>query len=169
MTDVDAAVQSMAYIAALEKKLAARKAEIKASLLGPNKRRTEHAVDDQGDELAKVIVKWLNANPDPTFSIEDESQVLAWAVEQFGEGSIDVDPRLSAQGRSDLKAAVKRAWAAGQLIPGVKISDPAEKVLSVSVTPVPDIADRVQAMVDRGALSLVDLLAIEPARPEAAA
>lgn len=166
MTEVEAAVQRLAAYAAAKKILTAAEAADKDYLLAQKRRRTEYAIDDNGDEIATVSVKWLNADAQDSVRIDDESVVLPWLLEQFGDKTVETVTRVTEQGRaSAVDFALREFQKSGELLPGMTVVPAAEKKLSVSVTPVKDIVDRVQGMVNRGVLSVADVLALEPAKP----
>lgn len=150
MTTVDDAVQNLAYVAAAKKLLADFEDRNKQVLIAANKRRTEHAAD--GDtELAQVVVKDTGQ---VSVSI-DEAETLPWAVAEFGDTAIETVTRLTLQGRASVLKAAKD----GTPIPGVTVT-PAQRRLTVAVTPAKNIVTLVQDMASRGVLDLRDVLQI---------
>lgn len=141
-------VRDLAVVTACEQLLAKRKAELKAQFGAV--RTTVYANTVPGDVLSDELGRVTVPKPrQPSPTIVDESQAIAWAVEKFGEGSVTV--RLSDQGRADVIAAAKK----GADVPGVEIPNP--RPSSPAFTPAKNVVELVHQMFAAGSLTAADL------------
>lgn len=155
MNALERVVQDLALITATEQKLAAVKAERKATLAQELSRGTVYAYDglgtDEENQLGYATVP-KPTQPKPVVSIDDEAVVIPWALEQFGDGVITT--RLTEQGRSSVVEAAK----AGVEVPGVSVTVPEKRPGTPRFVPSKRVAELVQSMVDRGELDVRTVL-----------
>jgi len=155
MNALEHVVTDLALITATEQKLAAVKAERKAALAAELSRGTVYAYDglgtDEDNQLGYATVP-KPTQPKPVVSIDDESVVIPWAVEEFGDGVITT--RLTEQGRTSIMEAAK----AGTQIPGVTVTVPEKRPGTPRFVPSKRVAELVQGMVDRGVLDVRTVL-----------
>lgn len=149
MTDnMQVVVRDLAVIAACRTILDTRERELKSQF--GDVRTTIYANTIPGDVMSPELGRVTVPKPrQPAPMIVDEDLAVAFAVEQFGEGSMRV--RLSEQGRSDVIAAAKK----GVAVPGVEI--PAPRPSSPSFTPAKNVLDLVKSMVAAGQITPADL------------
>lgn len=163
--EIEQSVQRLAYIAALKKHLNTLESQERSVLLDAKKRRSEYPTDDYGNEIASVVVKYVDSEPKPGVSIDDEAQVLPWLLDVYGEKEFNalISTGLTAAGRAEVTAYARKQYAKNGSVdlPGMTVTDPPAKKLTVAVTPQKNIVDLVQGMVRRGAINFNDLLSIE--------
>lgn len=153
MSDVEQIVKNLATITAVEKILTDAKKAAKDALQAQLSRGTVYAYSGD-DELGYASVP-KPSQPKPQVVVEDEAQMLAWMVDEFGDGIIETRVQLTEQGRKSLELrAVK------ETIPGVAVTIPEPRPASPRFTPSKNVVALVQGMVQRGELSVTHLLEI---------
>lgn len=153
MSDVEQIVKDLAAITAVKKILADAEKERKAALQEQLQRGTVYAFTGE-QELGYASVP-KPSQPKPVVSVEDESQMLAWMVDEFGDSAVETVVRLTEQGRKSLEACALKGD-----IPGVAVTVPEPRPATPRFVPAKDVVELVRGMVQRGELSFTTLLEI---------
>lgn len=154
MSDVEQIVKDLAAITAAKKILADAEKERKAALQEQLSRGTVYAFT--GDQELGYASVPKPSQPKAVVEIVDESEALAWMVEEFGDGAVETVVRLTEQGRKSLEMC---ALTNGP-VPGVTVTVPEPRPATPRFVPAKNVVELVQGMAQRGEFSFTSLLEI---------
>lgn len=147
----------IAVAAEYKKIAAAAESREKATFVAANPIGIKTPLRDHNNELIGSVQIPESTTRKPSPRIEDESVVMAWAVEQFGPDVVEEIPatvRLTEQGKKSVLAAAE----SGDEVPGVVMVEPAPSAPYAKWVPKAGAAEKLVDLVAREGLDVAAVL-----------
>ena len=154
-------MRRLAVLNVLHSRIGKEIAEVKNEVGAEIGRGSATAFATPGDPTSEVLGLLSMSKPrQGAPRIVDEHAAMTWALDEFGDDPALVEVRLSEQGRKTVIAAAK----GGTEVPGVETPPLGRPTVSFRQTA--EAEAEIEAMWQRGDLSLGEVLAIEQGGPE---